>query len=126
MGQVKKIINSEINTKFILCHINGLIEIPDMILTIESAGGFIHIIGIDLQKERPAIMDEIKPNGTLVGFLNRDLLDRLVDYCMDDDTDATDAVKEVKWFVGRVKKILPYIRIDPSVDEFMEEYKDIK
>ena len=126
MDLVKKVVNSEINTKFILCHINGLIEIPDMILTMETEYGDIEIVGIDLQGIRPAISNDIDIDGTLVGFLNGDLLDRLMEYCMNnEDMDATEAVKEVKFFVKRVKKILPYIRIDASVDEFLEQYKDI-
>ena len=108
MDIVKKIINCETNTKFIRVHDNGFIDIPDVIFYVLYESGDTDVVGCCLGDVYPQIAGEVdNEDSRLLGFL---------------EGECDDALGSVKAFVKEIKKLLPYLRIDKSVDEWMKEH----
>lgn len=107
MDIIKEIINCETNKKFIRVHDNGLIDIPD-------------VVGCCLGDVYPQIAGEVDDEGChLLGFLEGYYVDEYFNYL---EGECDDALGSVKAFVKEIKKLLPYLRIDKSVDEWMKEH----
>lgn len=119
VGIVKEIINCETNTKFVLCQEDGLIVIPDVIFYVLTEGGEVEVIGSPLDGIRPEIASDVEPEGELLSHLDGEHLEALLGYYSDEDFE--EAGKKLKKFVKRAKKLLPYLDIEDSAEEFLKE-----
>lgn len=108
MDIIKEIINCETNKKFVKTHDDGRIEIPDVIFYVLYESGDTDVVGCCLGDVYPQIAGEVdNEDSRLLGFL---------------EGECDDALGSVKAFVKEIKKLLPYLRIDKSVDEWMKEH----
>ena len=120
MDIVKEIINCETNTKFVRVHDDGSIDIPDVIFYVLYESGDTDVVGCCIGEVYPHIADEVdNEDCRLQGFLEGDYIDGYFNY-LEDECD--DALVDIKAFVKEAKKLLPYLRIDKSVDEWMKEH----
>lgn len=119
MDIVKEIINCETNTKFISVRDDGFIDIPDVIFYVLYESGDTDVVGCCLGDVYPQIAGEIdNEDSRLQGSLDGIMIDNYFNYL---EGDYDDAVGAVKAFVKEIKKLLPYLRIDKSVDEWFKE-----
>lgn len=119
-GYYKGIINCETNKKFIKAHDDGRIEIPDVIFYVLYESGDTDVVGCCLGDVYPQIAGEVdNEDSRLLGFLEGDYVDEYFNYL---EGECDDALGSVKAFVKEIKKLLPYLRIDKSVDEWMKEH----
>lgn len=116
---VKEIINCETNSKFVLCQEDGLIVIPDVIFYVLTEGGEVEVIGSTLDGIRPEIASDVVPEGELLSHLDGEHLEALLGYYSDEDFE--EAGKKLKKFVKKAKKLLPYLDIEDSAEEFLKE-----
>lgn len=120
MDIIKEIINCETNKKFIKAHDDGRIEIPDVIFYVLYESGDTDVVGCCLGDVYPQIAGELdNEDSRLLGFLEGDYVDEYFNYL---EGECDDALGSVKAFVKEIKKLLPYLRIDKSVDEWMKEH----
>lgn len=125
MDIVKKIINCETNTKFIRVHDNGFIDIPDVIFYVLYESGETDVVGYVLGELYPQIGEELDSwniDSHPLGYL---CLESLKEYFNSIEylyKDVAERTRVVKAFVEKVKKLLPYLCIDKSVDEWMKEH----
>lgn len=125
MDIVKKIINCETNTKFIRVHDNGFIDIPDVIFYVLYESGETDVVGYVLGELYPQIGEELdswNKDSHPLGYL---CLESLKEYFNSIEylyKDVAERTRVVKAFVEKVKKLLPYLCIDKSVDEWMKEH----
>ena len=125
MDIVKKIINCETNTKFIRVHDNGFIDIPDVIFYVLYESGETDVVGHIFGEEYPQIAEELDywhNDSHPLGFL---CLESLKEYSNSIEylhRDVAERTRVVKAFVEKAKKLLPYLDIDKSVDEWMKEH----
>lgn len=120
MDIIKEIINCETNKKFIKDHDDGRIEIPDVIFYVLYESGDTDVVGCCLGDVYPQIAGEVdNEDSRLLGFLEGDYVDEYLNYL---EGECDDALGSVKAFVKEIKKLLPYLRIDKSVDEWMKEH----
>lgn len=120
MDIIKEIINCETNTKFVKVYDDGHIEIPDVIFYVLYESGDTDVVGCCLGEGYPQIAGEVDNEEChLQGSLEGDNLENYLNYMYDD---FDEAVSSVKAFVKEIKKLLPYLRIDKSVDEWMKEH----
>ena len=120
MDIIKEIINCETNTKFVKVYDDGRIEIPDVIFYVLYESGDTDVVGCCLGEGYPQIAGEVENEEChLQGSLEGDSLDDYLNYMYDD---FDEAVSSVKTFVKEAKKLLPYLCIEKSVDEWMEEH----
>lgn len=122
MDIIKQIINCETNTKFVKVYNSGNIEIPDVIFYVLFESGDMGVVGRCLQEEYPQIAGEVddSDDSVLLGVLDGERMDAYFCYLEDDCDDAFGGVKA---FVKEARKILPYLRIDKSVDEWLKEHE---
>ena len=121
MDIIKQIINCETNTKFVKVIEDRCIEIPDVIFYVLYESGCTDIEGCHLGDKYPYITGEVDHDGVrLQSFLYGDLIDNYFNYLVGEERD--DALDTVKSFVEEARKILPYLRIDKSVDEWLKEH----
>ena len=125
MDIIKEIINCETNKKFVRVHDDGFIDIPDVIFYVLYESGETDVVGCILGDVYPQIAEElddwIKDSHPL-GFL---CLESLKEYFNSIEylyKDVTERTRVVKAFVEKAKKLLPYLDIDKSVDEWMKEH----
>lgn len=122
MDIIKQIINCETNTKFVKVIEDRCIEIPDVIFYVLYESGCTDIEGCHLGDKYPYITGEVDHDGVrLQSFLYGDLIDNYFNYLVGEERD--DALGSVKAFVKEIKKLLPYLRIDKSVDEWLKEHE---
>lgn len=120
MDIIKEIINCETNKKFIKVHDDGRIEIPDVIFYVLYESGDTDVVGCCLGDVYPQIAGEVDNEGCrLLGFLESYYVDEYFNYL---EGECDDALGSAKAFVKEVKKLLPYLRINESVDEWMKEH----
>lgn len=120
MDIIKEIINCETNKKFIKAHDDGRIEIPDVIFYVLYESGDTDVVGCCLGDVYPQIAGEVdNEDSRFLGFLEGDYVDEYFNYL---EGECDDALGSVKAFVKEIKKLLPYLRIDKSVDEWMKEH----
>ena len=125
MDIVKKIINCETNTKFIRVHDNGLIDIPDVIFYVLYESGRTDVVGCRLGEVYPQIAEELISwikDSHLLRFLCLESLKKHSDSIEYLHRDVAERTREVKALVEKAKKLLPYLYIDKSVDEWMKEH----
>ena len=77
--------------------------------------------GPSLHEEYPQIAGEVEDedDSVLLGVLKGDHIDAFFNYL---EYECDDAFVTVKSFVKEAKRILPYLRIDKSVDEWIKEH----
>ena len=125
MDFVNKFINCETNTKFIRVHDNGFIDIPDVIFYVLYESGETDVVGYVLGELYPQIGEELdswNKDSHPLGYL---CLESLKEYFNSIEylyKDVAERTRVVKAFVEKVKKLLPYLCIDKSVDEWMKEH----
>ena len=121
MDIIKQIINCETNTKFVKVYNSGDIEIPDVIFSVLYESGDMDVVGRSLHEEYPQIAGEVEDeyDSVLLGVLKGDHIDAFFNYL---EYECDDAFVTVKSFVKEAKRILPYLRIDKSVDEWIKEH----
>lgn len=121
MNIIKEIINCETNTKFIRVRDDGYIDIPDVIFYVLYESGDTDVVGCCLGDAYPQIAGEVDDvfKTVLLGFLIGDTIDDYYNYLEGECDDALDSVKA---FVKEAKKLLPYLRIGKSVDEWMKDH----
>ena len=120
MDIIKQIINCETNTKFVKVIEGRYIEIPDVIFYVLYESGYTDVEGCYLGDGYPHIGGEIDHDGVrLLGFLEGYYVDEYFNYL---EGECDDALGSAKAFVKEVKKLLPYLRINESVDEWMKEH----
>lgn len=123
MDIVKEIINCETNTKFIRVREDGFIDIPDVIFYVLYESGETDVVGCIFGDVYPQIAEElddwIKDSHSL-GFLCLESLKEYFNSIEYLHRDVTERTRVVKAFVEKAKKLLPYLDIDKSVDEWMK------
>lgn len=121
MEIIKQIINCETNKKFVKVHNSGDIEIPDVIFYVLYESGCTDIEGCYLCDGYPHVGGEIDHDGVrLLGFLYDNNIDNYFNLLESEEFD--NALDIVKSFVKKAKRILPYLYIDKSVDEWIKEH----
>lgn len=122
MDIIMQIINCETNTKFVKVIEGTYIEIPDLIFYVLYESGCTDVEGCHLGDRYPYITGEVDHDGVrLQGFLHGNLIDNYFNFLVGEERD--DALDTVKSFVEEARKILPYLRIDKSVDEWLKQHE---
>ena len=120
MDIIKQIINCETNTKFVKVIEGRYIEIPDVIFYVLYESGHTDVEGCHLGDGYPHIAEEVaNKDYCLNGCLYMELIDQYFNYL---DVGYERALVDIKAFVKEAKKLLPYLYIDKSVDEWMKEH----
>lgn len=120
MDIVKEIINCETNTKFVRVHDDGLVDIPDVIFYVLYESGRTDVIGYCIGEIYPHIAEKVdNKDYYLNSCLYMELIDQYLNYL---DVGYERALVDIKAFVKEAKKLLPYLYIDKSVDEWMKEH----
>lgn len=125
MDIVKKIINCETNTKFIRVRDNGDIDIPDVIFYVLYESGETDVVGCILCDEYPQIAEELDDwikDSHLLGFLGSERLGMYFNHIEYLHKDVAERTRYIKAFVEKAKKLLPYLDIEKSVDEWMKTH----
>ncbi len=119
---IKKIINCETNLKFVRQREDGCLDIPDYILyAVSEEGELYQLPGWRWCKvwqlgEKIEIDDKEDWTTSLV----YEDLDRYYSFWMQKGYAEEDAIDEVKYFVEKARKQLPYLYMYEGVQEWME------
>lgn len=125
MDIVKKIINCETNKKFIRVHDNGFIDIPDVIFYVLYESGETDVVGHVLGEEYPQIAEELDywhKDSHPLSYLCLNSLKEFSKSIEHLHRDVTERTRYIKAFVEKAKKLLPYLDIEKSVDEWMKTH----
>lgn len=79
----------------------------------------MEVIGSTLGGVRPQIASDVESEGELLSYLDGEHLEALLGYYSDEDSE--EAGKKLKKFVKKAKKLLPYLNVEDSAEEFLKE-----
>lgn len=121
--KIRKIVNSEINTKFVLCHKDGRIDIPDFVQTLLLESGEVDFVAANIDGVHQKVGGEIVKEGKLCSVLCEANLKTLYDNLSKRYHRPMEAASKLNESVAKAKKAIPYLIVDSSAERFLNEHK---
>lgn len=121
--KIRKIVNSEINTKFVLCHKDGRIDIPDFVQTLLLEDGEVDFVAANIDGVHQKVGDELVKEGKLCCVLCEANLKLLYEYYSKKYHRSLEVASKLNEFVASAQSVLPQLLIDSSAEEFLREHK---